>query len=225
MMRLLLVNPNTSVVTTDAMVAIARETDPSLEIVGMTAPEGARIITGPEELATAGTQVETMVVAAHADPHQGFVIAAFGDPGIARARALTRVPVTGLAEAGLLAGGAGGRPFGVVTTTPGLVSRIEVAAREYGVSPTFQGVWLTAGEPQHVMADEDRLLEALLEASRRALRESRLQAIVIGGGPLARAARRMRGLLDAPVIEPLPEAIRLARARATITSHGTDRTP
>ena len=34
------------------------------------------------------------------------------------------------------------------------------------------------------------------------------QAIVVGGGPLGRVARALRGRLDVPVIEPIPEAVR-----------------
>jgi allantoin racemase len=37
-------------------------------------------------------------------------------------------------------------------------------------------------------------------------------AIIVGGGPLGRAARALRSRVDVPVIEPIPEAVRYITA-------------
>lgn len=213
-MRLLLINPNTSAATTDAMLAIARGAAPAgVAIEGATALFGAPLITQETELATAADAVlQRLSVSALAGVN-GVVIAAFGDPGLDRARAHLDCPVTGIAEAGMAEAAADGRAFAVATTTPDLAAAISALAVRYGYGDRFRGVWLTPGDPAALMADSGRLEAALEQASRQAI-DAGAAAIVIGGGPLALAARALAPKLPAPIIEPIPAAIRLALRRA-----------
>lgn len=104
--------------------------------------------------------------------------------------------------------------FAVVTTTPELLGSIEASAIAYGHGARFAGVRLTPGDPHALMTDQARLVEALAEACAKAIEIDRVQSIVIGGGPLARAARDLRTRFSQPIVEPIPAAIRLALLRA-----------
>jgi len=216
-MRLLLINPNTSHATTAAMVGIARECAPSVEIDGLSAPFGVPLITGPDELEIGREAVATLMAARPPFGYQGVIIAAFGDPGLDDLRHSIAVPVTGIAEAGMAEAARHGR-FAVVTTTPDLTSSIAARADAYGHGDIFLGTILTSGDVHQVMADRQGLGQALLEAGRRAVRDLGARAIVIGGGPLAVAARDIADQLPVPVIEPVPAALRLAIRRAERTA-------
>ncbi|MFN5509762.1 MAG: aspartate/glutamate racemase family protein, partial [Burkholderiales bacterium] len=151
----------------------------------------------------------------------GLIIAAFGDPGLDAAKTRWALPMTGIAEAGMAEAAAGGRRFSVVTTTPRLVDSIGARARAYGHGERFLGVRLTPGDPALLMADPERLVGALEEACRAAIEIDGAEAIVIGGGPLAVAARALQGRFRlhgeaaaVPIVEPIPAAVRLALARA-----------
>jgi Asp/Glu/hydantoin racemase len=122
-------------------------------------------------------------------------------------------PITGIAEAGMAEAAADRRPFAVATTTPALALSITALAERYGHGALFRGVHLTPGEPAVLMSDPIALEAALLEACRAAM-QAGAEAVVIGGGPLACAARAIAPRLRLPVIEPVPAAIRLAAARA-----------
>ncbi len=101
-MKLLLVNPNTNAATTDRMVEIAREAaPPGVVIEGATAGFGAPLITEPGALAIAADAVEALARSADTRRFDGVIVAAFGDPGLDRIRALVPCPVTGIAEAGM----------------------------------------------------------------------------------------------------------------------------
>jgi Asp/Glu/hydantoin racemase len=108
------------------------------------------------------------------------------------------------------------RRFSVVTTTPQLADSIVRRAGAYGLSAQCSGVQLTPEDPALLMADAERLVDALSEAGRRAVETDGAQALVIGGGPLAQAARALRPRFAVPVIEPIPAAVRLALKRAGI---------
>ncbi|MEM8852940.1 MAG: aspartate/glutamate racemase family protein [Pseudomonadota bacterium] len=210
-MTIALVNPNTSAATTEAMVAIAQETaGVRADIKGVTAPFGAPLITDPDTLAVAADAVLTL--APTLGEYDGVIVAAFGDPGLFAVRERLPCPVTGIAEAGMEEAGAGGRRFAVVTTTPELRASIVETAERYG-HYAFAGTFITPGDPHQLMADADGLVAALGDACHAAVAEGGADAVVIGGGPLAQAARVLAATVPVPLIEPVPAAVRLSLAR------------
>lgn len=211
-MRLALVNPNTSVATTETMVRIARAVATGDEIIGFTAPFGAALIT--DEAALAESARAVLALASGLVGFDGVIVAAFGDPALADLRRRLAVPVTGIAEASMIEAAVGGRPFAVATTTPDLIASIGRAAEVYGHGALFRGTFVTPGDPVPVMADPQRLIAALDAACRAAIAAG-AEAVVIGGGPLALAARALAGRFAAELVEPVPAAVRLALHRAT----------
>jgi Asp/Glu/hydantoin racemase len=214
-MRLLLINPNTSHATTAAMVGIARESAPDITIDSMSAPFGVPLITSPVELAIAEEAVTTLMASRPPFGFGGVVVAAFGDPGVLALRRTLPVPVTGIAEAGMAEAAVHGR-FAVVTTTHDLVDSIAALAVSYGHGRRFLGTVLTEGDVHALMANRQSLAEALRLACQRAIDELGAEAIIIGGGPLAVAARSLVAGMPVPLIEPVPAAVRLARQRAPV---------
>jgi allantoin racemase len=212
-MRLLLINPNTSQATTAAMVGIARESLPAVEIDGLSAPFGVPLITSPTALEIGRQAVNALIAGRPPFGYQGIIIAAFDDPALSDLRQAVAVPVTGIAEAGMAEAARHGR-FAVVTTTPELAPAIAERAEAYGHGDVFLGTVLTEGDVHQVMGDRQGLADALREACERAVRDLGAQALVIGGGPLAVAARAIAHSLPVPIIEPVPAAVRLAVRRA-----------
>jgi allantoin racemase len=213
-MRLLLVNPNTNAGTTAVMTEIAQATaPPGVTMEGATAATGAGLILDAAMLAVAGAAVEALVASRDLAPFAGVLVAAFGDPGLAAIRNRCAIPVTGIAEAAMAAAASHGR-FAVVTTTPLLVDAIAARAAAYGHGAAYAGCWLTAGEPGRLTADAAALEAALDAAIRLAMADAAPDALIIGGGPLAAAAAALRPRFAVPIIEPVPEAVRLALRRA-----------
>ncbi len=212
--ELIVVNPNTNAATTAMMADIARAAlPPGWRVATLTAAFGEPLIVAPEALDVAARAVLALAPSIAAAAPAGIVVAAFGDPGLAALRAALDAPVTGIAEAGMAEAARYGR-FAVVTTTPLLVPRIARSAAEYGHARVYAGTRLTPGDPAALTADPARLLAALRDACRTAIAEDRVDAIVIGGGPLAVAARALAAEMPVPLVEPVPAAVRLAVARA-----------
>lgn len=212
--RIALVNPNVSASSTRAMLLVAASAvSPGFMMEGRTAPFGVPLITTEQALEVAAMAVQAMAPSLKADGFAGVIVCAFGDPGLDYLREALDVPVTGLAEAGLAEAAEGGRRFSVVTTTPDLAGPIRRAAQRYGFGDLLASIRITPGDPGAVMADPEQLEIALLAACERVIDHDHAEAIVIGGGPLAMAARAIAHKVRVPLIEPVPAAVRLACQR------------
>jgi allantoin racemase len=205
--RILLINPNSNQATTDMMVQIAQSAaSGDIEIVGATAPHSPPMIVDPEALAASAPKVVEIGVGLGNDV-SGIIISAFGDPGIAELRRRVNVPVVGIAEAAMLAASYKGRRFGVATTTPKLVASIDARAAELGLAQLYTGTRLTLEDPNSLVADPGRLVEALRQVVFTCIELDKAEAVIIGGGPLGNAATALTPMFSIPVIAPIPAAV------------------
>jgi Asp/Glu/hydantoin racemase len=206
-----LINPNASTATT-AMMAdlVAAELPPGFRVQAVTAGTGPLMIVTEAELEAAGPGV----VAFGDDMAgvDGVIVAAFGDPGLEGLRARVRVPVVGIFEASCREAAEGGRRFGIATVTPGLEAILDRKVGWLGLAERFTGTRLTDGDPR-ALAEDPARLEAALGVEVARCFDDGADAVIIGGGPLGRAAVGLGRQFDRPVIAPLAAAAR-AVARA-----------
>ncbi|MFT5510944.1 MAG: allantoin racemase [Hyphomicrobiaceae bacterium] len=205
--KLLLINPNTSKDTTETMLEIACEArSPGIEIDAATASFGVPLISNLQQLSV-GADAVCQAVNEYIEPYDGIVIAAFGDPGVERLRREQPVPVLGIAQASMIEAGEDGRRFSIVTTTRELENPIRRIAKNLGLTDQLISLRFTSSDAQALGSKPKQLLSELSEATGRAIQEDGAKAVIIGGGPLAKAARTLRNWFDAPIIEPLPVAV------------------
>jgi allantoin racemase len=212
MKRLAVLNPNTNTATTAHMAGIVRALAPAgISVEGYTMEHGPAIVTDAVALAASAQQI---VQVAHRLAREGvdaILISGFGDPALKELRATLPIPVTGIAEAGMAAAAALG-PFSIITTTPDLEESIRSMATGYGHAGALVSLRITPGVAEKVMADPDNLQRALIEIAQHCARDGAL-SVLIGGGPLAQAARAVSDAIDLVVIEPVAAGARLAFAR------------
>ena len=189
------------------MVGIAQRVVPdAITVAGATATRSPRMIVTADALAAAADEVVEIGLR-QASAVSGIIVSAFGDPGLAELQRRLPIPVVGICEASMKEASAGGRRFGVATTTPDLVEAIGQRAGDYGVVEQFTGVRLTAGDPVEVTADPAQLRGALARAV-AACFDDGAEAVIIGGGPLGQAAEDLTRMMRRPIIAPIPAAAR-----------------
>ncbi|XAH22965.1 aspartate/glutamate racemase family protein [Xylophilus sp. GW821-FHT01B05] len=211
----LLINPNTSLDSTAMMARLLQQALPAgVELRCATAAHGVPMITTEAELAAAAAEVLRLGLA-QAHTVDAIVIAAFGNPGIEALRAGVAVPVIGLGEASMQEAAAGGRRFGVATTTPGLADSIAHSAAQLGLGALFTGTRIPAAVDPLALAANPALQEACLAQAVQACMADGAGAVVIGGGPLAEAAERLGPRFAVPVISAVAAAGRAAAALFT----------
>lgn len=203
-MHIQVVNPNTSTETTALMVEMARLVVPAeVALSGLTARTGAALIVEPVALAVAADAVLALQGAIVGD---AVIVAAFGDPGAEALRARLAVPVIGIGEASLRAAADQGRRFSIATTTPLLVPSIRARVDMLGFGALLASIRVTSQDPSALTADAVALEAALAELVDQCITIDGAEAVIIGGGPLSRAARAIAACTPVPIIEPVPEA-------------------
>lgn len=196
----LLMNPNSNAVTTLAMVTIAKRFLPNIR--GWTAPSGPAMLTTTEQLANAA---KLLTEAKIPSDISGVIIAAFGDPGRVALAAKLNIPVVGIGQAAAIAAAKGKRHYCVVTHTPNLKTGIDALMQSSVPNSNYLGTFVTTGDPHVLSKDATQLDAALLAAIQRA-NAAGAEAIIIGGGPLAEAAERLKSHAPCALITPVPEA-------------------
>jgi allantoin racemase len=222
-MRILVINPNTTVAVTDTIVAEARRSaPPQVEITGVTARFGSPFIQTPDESETA-RQAVLELVSRLASGFDAVVIAAFSDPGLAEAREMSPVPVVGIAESAILTAMMCGGRFAIVTLGPALRPLLEGAAVALGCAGRLDAIHIlgtgaggdagSAGAAATVQRDRG---EALAVLCGRAAAAEGVRSIILGGGPLAGLAHRIRVRVPVPLLDGTACAINHAATLARL---------
>ena len=197
MKPVLLINPNSSEQTTEAMLRIVRQYLPDVQ--SWTNVAAPKMITDPKALALAAQSIAD----ADLPPACAVIVAAFGDPGAEALAQRLDSPVIGIGAAAARVAGQGGAPFAVVTTTPKLVPAIDSLMQTHGCG--YLGCFLTSGDPEDLLAKPTVLDASLVTACEQAILAG-AQQIIIGGGPLAEAAIRIAHHVAVPLVQPLVAA-------------------
>jgi allantoin racemase len=176
--RLLIVNPNTSVSVTRWLAEEAkRVAGGRAEIAAVNAPSGLSAIQTPDDLLQAAKViVGTIEADAAADVA---IIAAFGDPGLTEARARLSIPVVGLGEAGLRA--AASRRFSIVTLGEAMRAALVERVRSLGLEDRLAEIRILPVSIPEMIANREAQLGALADA----IRVCAGDAVLLGGAPLA----------------------------------------
>lgn len=203
-----IINPNTNLATTDMMAGLAKRYAPEVSFITLTASEGPPLITTPAALDVSIGEVVRMAenLLSGSTRVDGIIVGAIGDPGLLILRALTAIPVCGLADSALGEAARRRLPFAIVTTTPGLSLILEDHVRARGLGSVFKGIFFTADDPETISSDADALLSALLVATNQAMATG-AKLVIVGGGPLSQAADQLSALAGIPVISPLKSAL------------------
>lgn len=186
------------------MLSIARADAPSFNLTGITAKSGPTMI--QDTTALDASAEEVVRLASPLDHLDGFIVAAFGDPGVTQVAAELTKPVIGIGGAAARLAVQHGAAFAVVTTTNKLVDRIDALMLSNSEQIPYLGTFVTTGDTDTVMSDPSRLDAALQVQIMRAVKAG-AHRVIIGGGPLGMAAVRLASQSPIPLINPISAAV------------------
>lgn len=212
-MRILLLNGNTDTAMTARMLALAEDALPRLGLPGValvpaTARFGARYIASRAAAAIAGHAVLELV-AEHARQVDAIAIACFGDPGLAAAREIAGIPVTGMADASLDLALEMAPRVALLTGGTAWVPMLEEFCLLRGLGRDRVRVLAVAPTGDMIAREPDRALALLAEAAGQAVAEG-AGVVVLGGAGLAGLAPRLQAHVAVPVLDSLECLLRVA---------------
>jgi allantoin racemase len=227
--KILLLNPNTTVDVTDLLHAAGTKVaSPGTELVVATAKRGVPYIATRAEAQIGGAIALEMLAEADSSVDAA-VIAAFGDPGLFGARELFDLPVVGLAEAAMLTACMLGRRFAIVTFARALAPWYQECVAMHGLDARCAGIRTLDGafrSISDVQAEKEELLVAL---ANRAVEQDDADVVILSGAPLAGLADKVRDRISVPVVDPIAAAIRQAETLVALNPRkaiaGTFRRP
>lgn len=220
-MRLLFVNPNTTATMTAAIAeAAGLAAHPHTDIRAVNPADGPASIENDDDEKRCIPGLLAEISAAATGPADqrpdAYVIACFGDPGLAAARRSVSAPVLGIAQAAmhsaaLLAGG-----FSVVTSMSATVPRAWELAASYTAGACL-GVHACDIPVLQIDSDPGSFVP-IAQLCEQALSSDRSGAVVLGCAAMARFAGPLRQRLGVPVIDGVEAATRLAQALVPLSA-------
>lgn len=215
-MRLLVINPNisddvTALIESEAL----RSAAPGTELVVRTAGHGVEYIeTRFESLIAAGAVAE--IIAEHtragANPVDGVVVAAFGDPGMPALKELANVPVIGITEAALCAAALQGHRFSIIAISDRIKPWYRDCVERFGLLGRLASIRSINETLNSIGSVQQDFKETLLALSRQAVAEDGADVVILAGAPLAGLARELEGEIPVPVVDGISAGIRMAEA-------------
>ena len=214
--KLLLINANTTVGVTDRLVEHARTlAGPEVEVVGATGRFGARYISSRAAVAVAA-HAALDALAEHGEGADAVCLACFGDPGLAALKELSPVPVIGMAEASCHAAAMIGRRFSIVTGGALWGPMLEDFVASLGMSERLASVATIALTGDQIARDAEGSLPTLAQACAACVRDDGADVVILGGAALVGLAERIADRVPVPLIcsATTSVAMTLAVARA-----------
>ncbi|WP_380161427.1 aspartate/glutamate racemase family protein [Kineococcus sp. R86509] len=199
-------NPNTSVAMTEAVLAAARAVARPGTTVTAThsrrAP--ATVETHVDEVFGAAGILE-QVEQGERDGVDGYVIACFGDTGLPAARELARGPVVGMTEAALQAASLLAHRFSVITMPPRTIAMTDRVVQELGLAHrcTVRAVDVSVAD---IETGAGPAFDAFAREARETLAAERVEAVVLGCAGLTDLVDGLRAALGVPVIDGVAAA-------------------
>ena len=139
-------------------------------------------------------------------------MSAFSDPGLTELRREVDIPVFGIGEEVYHAAAEGNRKFAIITITsnPGLLKTFEDKARSLGYEDLYQGVRVTEGDVDDLVASPTVMETELIFAVNKSITLDSAGAVIIGCGPCSPAGLRIQKYFDVPVEVAVTAAVRAA---------------
>lgn len=215
-MRLLLINPNTTISMTEkAAIAARAVTGPGTEIIAATSQMGPASIEGYYDGAIAVPGMLRELKERQAEGYDAAIICCFDDTGLEAARMFCDVPVVGLCEAAVATAGFLAQRFSVVTTLERSRILIDNLVHRYGMGARAK----VRASDIPVLELEDSSSGAIgkLRAEiERALAEDGAEAIVLGCAGMTDLAKQLQSIYGIPVVDGVAAAVKQAEALVSL---------
>jgi Asp/Glu/hydantoin racemase len=215
-MRILVINPN----STEAVTRGIDEAVEPLRMAGGPAIDCVTLKEGPPGIETQ-QHVDGVVqpllglVRQKETQYDAFVIACYSDPGLHAVREVTRKPVLGISECGILTALTLGHRFGVIAILQKSIPRHLRYVGAMGVSDRMAGE-LPVDLPVVELSNEQKTFGRMVAVGKELRERHGADVVVMGCAGMARYRKPLQDAIGIPVVEPTQAAVGMAIARVRL---------
>jgi len=207
---IVIINPNSTVSMTDAMVVTALNVAPDENIVGWTSTDGPPAIQGKQDGDAAIPPLLELVRKADEAGAKAIIIGCFDDTGLDAARTLASCPVIGIGQAAYHLAALYGPRFSVVTTLDVSIPILAANIKSYGLDANLSRV-RASGVPVLALEDDrERATQQVKAEIGTAIREDAINSVVLGCAGMVHITED-RGGTSVKLIDGVHAAVHFAR--------------
>lgn len=207
-MPIAIINPNSTVSMTEAMLAQARRSCPELEFEGWTSHDGPAAIQGMEDGEAARTPLLKLVERASAQGADGIIIGCFDDTALEEASEVANCPVIGIGQVSYHYAALRNWRFSVVTTLSVSKPIIRDNIERQGFGHLISRVRASEIPVLELETNAKRAGTVIVEEAIRAERDDDISAIILGCAGMVGIVETVRMALSTVVIDPVECAAR-----------------
>lgn len=207
-MAIIIINPNSTVSMTEAMLGQAQRSVPDRVFEGWTSHDGPPAIQGPEDGEAASPPLLDLVQQASEAGADGIVIGCFDDTALETAKTLARCPVIGIGQASYHYAALRNWRFSVVTTLPVSVPIIENNILAQNLGRYLARVRASDVPVLALEADPARTGQVIIEEARRAESQDDISALILGCAGMVEVYHDVQRALSIATIDPVTCAAR-----------------
>ena len=212
-MRIMIINPNTSISMTDHIrekLIPLKRSDTELTV---TCPDkGPETIESAYDEAFATPPTLELVRKANVEGYDAVVLACFSDPGLHAAREISSIPVIGIEESSLHMAAMLGAKFSIMTPRKTRIAakheEVHIRGMDYFLA-SVRSLDLSVAETD---ADPEKTKQRIFEVAKKAVQEDGAEVIILGCAGMAGYAPELEKKLKIKIIDPTAVALKIAEA-------------
>ena len=206
---IVVINPNSTVSMTEAMLATAQKASPQLQIEAWTSHDGPAAIQGPEDGEACIPPLLKLVAKASDQGARVIIIGCSDDTGLVAARDVAKCPVIGIGQAGYHLAALAGSRFSVVTTLPVSTPVLHENIVSYGLGGHLAKVRASGVPVLALETDIDASARRVLEEIIRAQQEDDIQSVVLGCAGMSHIPERAGPEITVRLIDGVRAAVQI----------------
>ena len=207
-MAVIIINPNSTVSMTEAMLLQARKAAPHQSFEGWTSHNGPPAIQGPQDGETATKPLLQLVDQASMSGADGIIIGCFDDTALHEAATRADCPVIGIGQASYHYAALRNWRFSGVTTLSVSVPTIEVTIRRSGLGSFVSKVRASEVPVLDLDVAPDKASEIIKTEALHAQNLDEVSAIILGCAGMVEVYQDVKRALSVETIDPVACAAR-----------------
>ena len=216
-MKILIVNPNTTVSMTEKVSQAAKlVANAETKIIAVNPEYGPVSIEGFYDEAFCIPGLLDEIRKGEASGCDGTVISCFDDTGLDAARCIAQGPIVGICESAMQTASILANSFSVITTLSRSVPALETLALKYGMSHKCKRIRASNVAGLELEDPNSNAVEIIRNEIAKALEEDGSEAIVFGCAGMVNLANELSLEFGVPVIDGVTCAVKIAESLVSL---------